>query len=271
VTKRDKIIGIIKKDLDYTFQNNVFHFLAGDRKAKETAGSGLLGKIQDALKRYGILYSFFVHTFAPVYGGRSYTKQIERILKQYDESDIILNIGSGVAYVKNRKDIINVDIFAFDEVDIVADCERLPIENDTVDLIFNIALLEHVKRPEDVVQEMIRVLRSGGETICYLPFMQPFHAAPNDYQRWTLQGVRRLFDEFNDVTVGIGAGPTSGMLWVLQEWIAILLSFGSKSLHDIIFVILTLITFPLKYIDILITIFPNSDKIASGFYVIARK
>lgn len=101
--------------------------------------------------------------------------------------------------------------------------------------------------------------------------MVPFHAAPHDYRRWTLAGVKRLFYEFSHVEAGIAAGPTSGMLWVLQEWIAIFLSFGSRRLHDVVFMILMLITFPLKYIDILITKFPDSEKIASGFYVTARK
>ena len=101
--------------------------------------------------------------------------------------------------------------------------------------------------------------------------MVPFHAAPHDYQRRTLPGVKRLFRQFSKIEAGIGAGPTSGMLWVLQEWVSILLSFGSRRLHDIVFMLLMLITFPLKYIDVLITKFPDSEKIASGFYVMARK
>ena len=271
MSKRGKIISIIKKDIDYTVQNNAFCFLPGDRKAQDTAGSGLLGKVQDVLKRYGKLYYFLVKTFAPEYRDKSYKKKIEKLLEKYDESNIILNLGSGPVYFRNRTDIINVDIFAFDEVDIVADCESLPIEDNTVDMIINVAMLEHVKNPKSVVREMFRILKPGGGAICYLPFMVPFHAAPHDYQRWTLPGVERLFCEFSHIEAGICAGPTSGMLWVLQEWVAILLSFGNRRLHDIVFMILMLITFPLKYIDILITKFPDSEKIASGFYVFAKK
>lgn len=271
MSKRDKIISIIKKGLNYTVQNNAFCFLPGDRQFQDTAGSGLLGKMQDALKRYGKLYYFLLKIFAPVYGEKSYKKKIGKVLEEYDKSNIILNLGSGPVYFRNRTDIINVDIFAFDEVDIVADCEELPIENDTVDMIINVAMLEHVKNPEAVVHEMFRILKPQGGAICYLPFMQPFHAAPHDYQRWTLPGVKRLFCEFSHLEAGIAAGPTSGMLWVLQEWVAILLSFGSRRLHDIVFMFLMLITFPLKYIDVLITKYPDSEKVASGFYVFAKK
>jgi len=269
--KNDKIANIIKKDLVYTVQNNAFCFLPGYQKPQSTAGSGLQGKIQDFLKRYGKFYHFLVKTFAPEYRGKTYKMKIGSIFKEYDESNIILNLGSGPVYFENRTDIINVDIFAFDEVDIVADCEELPIENDTVDLIINMAMLEHVKNPEAVVKEMYRILKPEAGAICYIPFMVPFHAAPHDYKRWTLPGMKRLFHEFSNIDADIAAGPTSGMLWVLQEWVSILLSFGSRRLHDIVFIILMLTTFPLKYIDVLITKYPDSEKIASGFYVFAKK
>lgn len=271
MNKRDKIISIIKKDLDYTIQNDAFCFLLGNRKPQDTAGSSLLGRIQDVLKRYGRFYYFLLKTFAPVYSEKSYKKKIGKVLEEYDESNIILNLGSGPIHFRNRVDIINVDVFAFDEVDIVADCESLPIEDNSVDMIINVGMLEHVKNPEAVVHEMFRTLKPTGGGACFLPLMQPFHAAPHDYQRWTLPGVRRLFHEFSNIEAGIAAGPTSGMLWVLQEWISILLSFGSRKLHDIVFMILMLITFPLKYIDILITKYPDSKKIASGFYVFVKK
>ena len=87
---------------------------------------------------------------------------------------------------QGRKDIINIDIFAFNEVDIVADAEGIPIENNSADLIICVALLEHVKDPQAVVAEMHRIVKSNGEVFCFIPFMQPFHAAPNDFQRWTI-------------------------------------------------------------------------------------
>ena len=104
----------------------------------------MLEKMQDGLKRYGRLYYSLLKIFAPVYGGKTY-KKIGRILKEYDELNIILNLGSGPVYFGNRTDIINADIFAFDEVDIVADCEELPVENGTVDMISMLACLNMSK------------------------------------------------------------------------------------------------------------------------------
>ena len=63
----------------------------------------------------------------------------------------------------------------------------------------------------------------------------------------------------------------SGFLWVFQEWLSILASFGSSVLKDFIMIFVMLITFPLKYLDLLLERHPAGNKIASGFYIYARK
>jgi SAM-dependent methyltransferase len=134
-------------------------------------------------------------------------------------------------------------------------------------------MLEHVADPKSVIGEMYRILKSGGRIICYLPFIVPFHAAPNDFQRWTIPGIRKLFSDVGnmEIEIGIGAGPTSGMLWVLQEWLAIFFCFGIRGLHDLIFKVLMVFTAPVKLLDLLLTRFPYPDKIASGFYVVGKQ
>jgi len=182
-----------------------------------------------------------------------------------------LNLGSGPTHLRGRKDIINVDLSHFKEIDIVADVTDLPIENGTVDLVFNIALLEHLSSPQKIMNEMLRVMKPGGEIFCFTPFMQPFHAAPHDFQRWTYYGAKELFAGFEIIETGIGSGPTSGMLWVLQEWLACFFSFGSRTLHDIMLLVIMLLTFPIKFLDIFLVKFPFAEKISSGFYIHARK
>ena len=73
---------------------------------------------------------------------------LKSLLARHDETKIIVNLGSGPIVLQNRKDIINIDIFAFNEVDIVADGIDLPIKDHSVDVIFNTAMLEHVANPE---------------------------------------------------------------------------------------------------------------------------
>ncbi len=236
-----------------------------------TAGDSLLGKIQDKLKHIGWLYYGLVKIFKPVWENKEIEENLRDSLERHPVGSFILNIGSGPSMRKDRPDIINVDLFAFNEVDLVADATDFPLKDGSADLILNQAMLEHVPYPEKVVEEMYRLLKSGGETFCYLPFISPFHAAPHDYNRWTIPGVKHLFRKFDHIHVGIGTGPTSGMLWVVQEWLAIFFSFGSRWCHDIIFLILMVLTSPIKVLDKFMVRLPYAEKVAGGFYVIAKK
>lgn len=246
-------------------------FLPGNRLPAHTAGDSLLGSIQDQLKRYGRLYYILLHIFAPILAGRKLKTILGRELGRHDAQSVILNLGSGPQTLHQRQDVINVDLFAFDSVDMVADATDLPVEDQSVDLLINMALLEHVPQPQAVVQEMFRVLKTNGKAVCYLPFLVPFHAAPHDYHRWTLPGTRELFKDFGHVEAGVGAGPTSCLLYVFQEWTALAMSLGSRKLHDLIFLLLMLLTAPVKLLDLVLVHHPMAEQIASGFYVLAEK
>ena len=246
-------------------------FLQGNRTPENSAGNGFQGTIQEFLKKFGYLYYFLVSIFAPVFLSSTYRQRLKALLAKYDQTKIIINLGSGPAVLKNRRDIINIDIFAFNQVDMVADALNLPIKDQSVDVIINTAMLEHVAVPQNIINEIHRILKKDGSFFCYLPFIVPFHAAPHDFHRWTIEGVKHSFQQFKKINVTIGAGPTSGMLWVLQEWLAIIFSFGSRTLHDIIFMLLMILTAPIKLLDIVFIHFPYSEKIASGFFVSGEK
>ncbi len=270
-TKRHKIEKILKPDRPFTTQNNAFCFLTGNRIPINSAGNGVLAAIQEFLKRFGYFYYMMIRLFSPVMPSAAYKKQFNDLLANYDPTSIIINLGSGPSIIGRRGDIINIDIFAFNEVDMIADASDLPLKDNTADLIFNTAMLEHVAVPEKIINEIHRILKPGGKFFCYLPFMVPFHAAPHDFHRWTIEGTRHCFEMFEQIDVSIGAGPTSGMLWVIQEWLAIVLSFGSRTLHDIIFLLLMPLTAPIKLLDIIFIHFPHAEKIASGFFVTGKK
>jgi len=118
---------------------------------------------------------------------------------------------------------------------------------------------------------MRRVLKPGGEFLCYAPFCQPVHAAPYDFTRWTQDGVKGLFADFQVSESGIGAGPTSGWLWVTVEWLSMLFSFGSVTVKDLLALGLMLLLFPVKHLDRLLESHPSAGRIASGFYIAGTK
>lgn len=269
--KRRKILSILSKERQFKEINQRFIFLPADGLQVHSTSPGPMGRFQDLLKRHGDLYTLLVESFSPVITSGAYDKQFRKLLDLHGEDNIILNLGSGPGQLRGRRDIINVDLFPFAGVDIVADATDLPLENESVDFMINTALLEHVRDPQVLVLEMKRVLVKGGVAFCYVPFIVPYHAAPTDFFRWTASGARELFSVIGDVQIGVGAGPTSAMLWVLQEWLALVLSFGSKTLHDLILLALMPLTFPIKWVDHLLVHHPLADKIASGFFIVVRK
>lgn len=236
----------------------------------QTTQQGLFGRIQGLMKRRGRLYYGVVRLFAPVLPTRQYWARRSAVLAEYGPRAVVVNYGSGPHREPGREDIINADLFAFDEVDIVFDTV-LPFKDDSVDCFLNLAVLEHLPRPTVAVDEMYRCLKPEGTVLAYVPFMQPFHAAPHDYTRWTKRGAAELFGAFSRVEVGVGSGPTSGALWVLQEWISTALSFGSSAVKDVLLIGLMMSTFPIKWLDLLLSRCPSADRLASGFFIYARK
>lgn len=116
---------------------------------------------------------------------------------------------------------INIDMFEGD-TDIIADITKpLPIESNSVDFVACTAVLEHVSHPDFVVSEIYRILRKGGEVWSDIPFMQPYHSSPEDYQRYTITGIKQLFHEFKIVNAGVGYPNGYSLMWLLERFKAI--------------------------------------------------
>lgn len=73
--------------------------------------------------------------------------------------------------------------------------EVLPFKNNSFDALISLAVLEHVKDPWRCVSEILRELKPGGEIICCVSFLQPFHGYPHYYYNMTAQGLKNIFDE----------------------------------------------------------------------------
>jgi SAM-dependent methyltransferase len=232
---------------------------------------GPLAQLQARLKAFGPLYYFLLDLFGPIRLSAQYRRRVAELLRQHGPGAVIVNVGSGPAVFRGRADIINVDVVPYREVGVVGDAYRLPFRSGSVDLVINVAMLEHVADPAGVASEMFRICKPGGTVFCYVPFMIPFHAAPDDYHRWTETGARSLFAAFDDVQVGVGAGPASGLLWLFQESLATFVSFGTRFVHDVAFLLLMVLLFPLKYADVVLERLPHARHAAAAFFVLARK
>ena len=87
-----------------------------------------------------------------------------------------------------------IDINAVHRPHILADVASMPVKSNSVDCVKCTELLEHVEYPEDVLEEISRVLKPGGALILSVPFLSGIHADPYDFQRFTEEKLRRILD-----------------------------------------------------------------------------
>lgn len=225
-----------------------------------------LDRLKAIVKRYPRTYTALTALISPVYpfaGG----KELKSLLKQ-NSSGVMVNVGSGADRIHDK--ILNLDIQPFAQVDAVVDASNIPIESGSVDLVVSIAVLEHVLEPNKVATEIARILKPGGIAYVSAPFIAGFHSSPHDYQRYTLPGLLHLFENLA-VEKAVSIGPTSAMIWVASEWLALVFSLGNFRIQMFLAVIIGALLSPLKYLDAVLGHWQGSHSISVGFSVILRK
>jgi uncharacterized protein YbaR (Trm112 family)/SAM-dependent methyltransferase len=193
--------------------------------------------------------------------------KITNFVSSFGDDAYIVDIGSGSK--RWGKNVINLDIAPFPNVDIVFGGGELPIRDNAVGGVVSIAVLEHVPNPTAFVSEVFRILKGEGQVLVTAPFIQGFHLSPSDYQRFTLSGLDVLFSKFEKLDSGIDAGPSSALAWIAREWIA---SFAdNQKLYRLLRLVGGWIVLPIKYFDIILSKRRFAYKIAGGLYYVGRK
>jgi len=131
---------------------------------------------------------------------------------------IILNVGCGVVrrLEKRAGDVryLATDIRHLPKVDFISDATALPVADNSLDAVFALEIIEHVRSPAGVLAEINRVLRPGGTVFVSAPSLVPRHDL-QDFWRFTAQGLGELcgsvFDD-GDVEVFGGTFEALGYL-----------------------------------------------------------
>ncbi len=109
---------------------------------------------------------------------------------------IVLDVGAGKSPYKK---IIKHNKYICLDIENRGNCENLvlidankewPIKDNYADLVLATETLEHIRKPQEFIKEVYRVLRPGGILILTTPFVWPLHEEPNDYFRYTKYGLK---------------------------------------------------------------------------------
>lgn len=129
---------------------------------------------------------------------------LSEFLDQNKPTGKILDIGSARgSYSKEHFGAENVTTLDIEPpADVIGDVMNLPFQDDTFDCVVCLETLEHVKDPFKALNEIHRVLKSGGKFIGSAPFTYELHGESyGDYWRFTKQGWEQLLVKFDIVHI----------------------------------------------------------------------
>ena len=119
--------------------------------------------------------------------------------KKIKKNDLILDAGAGNCQYKSY-----FTHAVYESCDIkqsavthtfLCDLEKIPRKDETYDAIINTQVLEHVRHPQQVLQEFHRILKPNGKLFLSAPQEGGMHEIPNHYHNFTKYGLQSELEE----------------------------------------------------------------------------
>lgn len=138
----------------------------------------------------------------------------------------IIELGAGGDYYKNFVPKIQNYLTSnlTSGCDVQLDMTKLGLEDNSVDALVSVFALEHVYDFEAALSEQVRVLKPGGRLLLVVPFLYYYHAAPDDYFRFSASALDRLLAPLNILV----RQPLGGRWLLFAELLHEKLVMGSK-------------------------------------------
>lgn len=156
----------------------------------------------------------------------------EALLTRHARPGRLVDLGCGrvplyEVYAVRATEVLCVDWPAgegTDFVDIVADLntEALDIPSGSVATVLATDVLEHIRQPERVMDEIARVLEPGGVALITVPFLYWIHDEPDDHHRYTEYRLRDLAEGAGLTILEIDpyGGPVEVMIDIFLKHVA---------------------------------------------------
>lgn len=209
--------------------------------------------------------------------GRRNREIFSSMLTIGEEQPVTLDIGSGISAGANIAGLsssvlngrIGLEIDYSPTAHVVGDAHKLPFLDGRIDGVMIQGVLEHVVDPVGIVSEIYRVLRPGGALYVDVPFLQHYHQDPEDYRRYTLQGLRQLFERFEEKDSGVSAGPSSALCDFMTEYPAVW--FSNPVMYWGVKWILGWLVLPVRSLDYLLAGRSRAASLAGALYFLGQK
>lgn len=171
-------------------------------------------------------------------------KFFDEKLKIIASSKKILDIGGGFRFGKELEKyqglFKNSHYLVLDnnpevKPDILADAHRVPLPDDSVDAVICKSVLEHVANPVKVMDEIYRILKTGGYCLVYAPFIYPYHGNETykDYYRFTKDGIDLLINKFFHKEIMTMRGSLESICYFLPNIIYQILKYPARFFDNI--------------------------------------
>lgn len=142
---------------------------------------------------------------------------MRKLLPALEGGGTIVELGAGGDYykrfVKNGQKYVTSNLS--EGCDRVLDMTKLDLPDNSVDAFVSVFALEHLFNFDAVFKEQLRVLKPEGRLLIVTPFLYYYHAAPDDFFRFTASALEKLLTPF-DVLV---RQPIGGRWLIFAEFL----------------------------------------------------
>ena len=76
------------------------------------------------------------------------------------------------------------------------DIHKTNFEDNSFDWIILDQVLEHLEKPWNAIKEIHRILKPDGKVIITTCFLNPYHATPEDYFRYSVYGLKSITEDY---------------------------------------------------------------------------
>ena len=131
---------------------------------------------------------------------------------------LALNLSAGGS-ARSFDHVIEAEFAVFRHTDVLADAHALPFEDATFELVVSMNAFEHYHSPRQAADEIMRVLKPGGQVLVRTAFLQPLHEAPWHFYNCTRYGLERWFERFEsvDLQVSDNFNPIHSLAWFMSD------------------------------------------------------